>query len=350
MRIAQVAPLFESVPPRRYGGTERVVYSLTEELVRRGHEVTLYATGDSQTSARLRPALRQPLRQISGIQDPCAYHGLQLGMVYREAEDFDVIHSHAEFRALPFSLLVQTPTVSTNHNRLDTRDCLAICRAYPEAYLTSISNSQRAPLPWANWVATVYNALSTDLYTYSASEGSYLVFLGRMSPEKGPAEAIEVAKRVGIPLKIAARVTPHDRDYFDEVLRPALDHKLIEFLGEIDERAKVKLLAGAYALLFPVNWPEPFGLVMIEAMACGTPVLAHPIGAVPEVVTDGVTGFHCRDIDEMVARVADVGRLNRQDCRMEVERRFSIKQMTDDYERAYCKVIEAETRRRKLAA
>jgi glycosyltransferase involved in cell wall biosynthesis len=339
MRIAQVSPLYESVPPRRYGGTERIVHFLTEELVRRGHEVVLYATGDSATSAELRAVCPQALRLCRGIQDGSAYHVLQLGMVCSDSEEFDVVHAHVDFRALLLTRFTRTPIVSTNHNRLDSPEYRAMVRAYPEAWLTSVSDSQRKPLSWANWAATVYNAVPVDEIQFSERPGAYLAFLGRMSPEKGPAEAIEVAKLTGMPLKIAAKINDFEQDYFDAVVRPLLNHPLIEFLGEVGEQEKRELLAGAYALLFPVSWPEPFGLAMIEAMACGTPVLAFSHGAVPEVMEDEVTGFICSDVREMAARVRDVEEIDRRACRLLVERRFSVERMADGYEEAYQRVL-----------
>ena len=349
MQIALVSPLYESVPPRLYGGTERVVHYLSEELVRRGHEVTLYATGDSQTSATLRAVCPRALRLDPPTQDPAAYHVLQLGLAYEQASEFDLIHFHVDFRGLPFTRLVRTPTMSTNHNRLDSPEAIALSRAYPEANLTSLSDSHRSPLHWANWVATVYNGIPVEQFRFSPTRGDYLVFLGRMSPDKGPAEAIEVAKRVGMPLRIAAKVNTFEQDYFDQVLRPLLDDPQIEFVGEAGEREKIELLAGAYALLFPVNWPEPFGLAMVEAMACGTPVLARPSGAVPEIVADGVTGYVCRSLDEMVARCGDVDRIDRLACRQYAEKHFSVERMVDDYERAYRRVLE-EAKAPQLAA
>lgn len=349
MRIAQVAPLYESVPPKLYGGTERIVHYLTEELVRRGHEVTLYASGDSMTAARLRAVCPEALRLNPPNQDPVAYHVLQLGAVLAEADEYDVIHAHTDFRALPFGNLTSTPVVSTNHNRLDSPEAIALSRAYPNANLTSLSHSHRRPLPWANFVATVHNAVPVERFTFSSRSGQYLAFLGRLSPEKGPAEAIAVAKRAGIPLKIAAKINDWERDYYENVLLPEMEHPHIEYLGELNQQEKIDLLSDAYALLFPVNWPEPFGLAMIEAMACGTPVLAYPHGAVPEVLAEGVTGYLCRSQDEMVDRVADVVDLDRLACRTHVETRFSIGRMVDGYEEAYRRVIAA-ARRGRIAA
>jgi glycosyltransferase involved in cell wall biosynthesis len=349
MRIAQVAPLYESVPPKLYGGTERIVHYLTEELVRRGHEVTLYASGDSQTRARLRALCPEALRLNPPTQDPFAYHVLELGTVLAEADDYDVIHAHVDFRALPFSRFTRTPIISTNHNRLDSPEAIALSQAYPDSYLTSLSDSHRLPLPWANFVATVHNSVPVEHFTFSSQSGDYLAFLGRMSPEKGPAEAIAVAKRAGIPLKIAAKINDFERDYFENVLRPEMDHPHIEFLGELNQQEKIDLLSDAAALLFPVNWPEPFGLAMIESMACGTPVLAYPRGAVPEVLAEGITGYICHNQDEMVARVADIGALDRLACREHVETRFSIRRMVDGYELAYRRVIAA-ARNHRLAA
>jgi glycosyltransferase involved in cell wall biosynthesis len=339
MRIAQVAPLYESVPPRLYGGTERIVHYLTEELVRRGHEVTLYASGDSVTRARLRAIYPEALRLNPPTQDPIVYHVMQLGVVLAEAAEYDVIHAHTDFRALPLARFCPTPIISTNHNRLDSPESINLSRAYPDAFLTSLSQSHRRPLPWANFVGTIHNAVPVERFEFSHLSGQYLAFLGRLSPEKGPAEAIAVAKRAGIPLKIAAKINDSEREYYESVLRPQMDHPHIEFLGELNQQEKVRFLADACALLFPVNWPEPFGLAMIESMACGTPVLAFPHGAVPEVMSDGVTGYMCRDEDEMAARCIDVVELDRLACRNHVETNFSIERMADGYEEAYRRAI-----------
>ena len=269
---------------------------------------------------------------------------MQLGTVLAEAGEYDVIHSHVDFRALPLAQFSSTPIISTNHNRLDSPEAIALSRAYPDAYLSSLSRSHRGPLPWANFVATVHNAVPVEHFEFSSRSGQYLAFLGRLSPEKGPAEAIAAAKRAGIPLKIAAKINDFERDYYESVLRPQMEHPDVEFLGELNQSEKVRFLADASALLFPVNWPEPFGLAMIESMACGTPVLAFPHGAVPEVLTEGITGYLCRDEGEMAARCADVVDLDRFACRDHVETNFSIQRMADRYEAAYRRVIEQARR------
>ncbi|MBI2941766.1 MAG: glycosyltransferase family 4 protein [Chloroflexi bacterium] len=344
MRIAQVPPLYERVPPRAYGGTERVVHFLVEELVRRGHEVTLFGTGDAITAARLISVCPHPIQFDHALVDPTAYNVLQLGMVYDRADEFDVIHSHAELRALPFARFVATPTVSTSHNRLDAPETQALAAAYPEALLTAISRDQRSRLPGARWLRTIHNGIPVEQFGFRPRPGGYLAFVGRMSPEKGPAEAIEIARRTGYPLLMAAKVNAYERDYFEQVIRPLLDATPhVEYLGELSDADKTGLLAGAVALLFPINWPEPFGLVMIEAMACGTPVVARANGAVSEIVLDGVTGFIYQTLDEAVARCADVVSLDRAACRRRVESCFSAAVMADGYEAAYHKAVTLAT-------
>src|SRR5579884_2151201 len=330
-----LAPLYESVPPLGYGGTERVVFHLTEELVRRGHEITLFATGDSRTSARLVAVCPAALRGCSRQQDPIAYHVLQLGMVYQRARAFDLIHSHCDFRALPFAHLTATPTLSTNHNSPDSPENRALLRAYPDAPVTALSESHRRQLPGGRCVGVAYNGVPIDEFPFSPVPGPYLAFVGRLSPEKGPLDAIEVAERTGIPLKIAAKINDWERDYVENVLRPRMRPTIVEFLGELNEDEKRRLLAGAFALLCPLRWPEPFGLVMAEAMATGTPVLAYPAGAAPEIVVDGVTGFLCPDVDSLCSQVNRVSALERAACRRHVQSRFSIPVMVDAYERAY---------------
>ena len=335
MKIAQVSPLFESVPPRTYGGTERVVHYLTEELVRQGHAVTLFASGDSQTRAELRAVVPEALRLSQQRRDPTAWGMLQLAAVAREAENFDIIHFHTDFLHFPLWRHLHTPQVTTLHGRLDLPDLQAVYREFTDMPVVSISNAQRTPLPMANWVATVYNGVPEDLYNFQPNPGDYLAFLGRMSPEKGAETAIEIARRVGIPLKMAAKVDPVDQAYFDARIRPWLDHPLIEYVGEVDERGKNALLGGALALLLPIAWPEPFGLVMIEAMACGTPVIAYRRGSVPEVMNDGVTGAIVDGLDEAVAAVERIDRIDRAACRRHFEARFSARRMAEDYLRVY---------------
>ncbi len=344
LRIAQLAPLYESVPPKLYGGTERVVSYLTEELMRRGHDVTLFASGDSKTSARLQVGYPQALR-LAGLSQAAmggmGMHFPVLSMAFDNAEQFDIIHAHLDYWSFPFARLAATPTVSTMHGRLDIEEIHPIYRHYEDLPVVSISNSQRRPLPSMNWASTVYHGLPRDLLRFNPSGGSYLAFLGRISPEKRPDLAIEVARRAGIPLKIAAKVDTVDRDYFRRVVEPRLDGRTVEFIGEIDDQQKSAFLGNALALLFTIDWPEPFGLVMIEALACGTPVIARPCGSVPEILKDGVTGFIASEPDELVAAVKKAGRLSREACRGEFERRFTVEVMADNYERIYRGILMA---------
>ncbi|GIW42160.1 MAG: glycosyl transferase [Candidatus Binatia bacterium] len=339
MRIAQVAPLYERVPPELYGGTERVVSYLTEELVRRGHEVTLFASGDSITRARLEPMCPRALRLDPNCKDPLAPHVRMIGRVYQRAEEFDLIHCHVDYLCLPFTRFVSTPTVITLHGRLDIPEIGPLYREYPEVPLVSISDAQRIHLPDVNWLATVHHGLPRDLYVFHPKADSYVLFLGRISPEKRPDSAIRVACRAGVRLRIAAKVDAVDRLYFEREIRPLLDHPLVEFIGEVDDAAKRELLGNARALLFPVDWPEPFGLVMIEALACGTPVVARRRGSVPEVVEHGRTGFVCETEDEMVEALARIEEIDRAVCRQVFERRFTVEVMASRYEEAYRKVL-----------
>lgn len=335
MRIAQIAPLAEPVPPELYGGTERVVSLLTEELVRRGHEVTLFASGDSQTEGRLVSVTREALRLGPEDLDPNLHLMLALGLVFERADQFDVIHSHVDYFALPFSRLVKTPVVTTLHGRLDLPGLRTIFERYSAAPLVSISDNQREPIPRANWAATVYNGTDPGSFTFNEIGGEYFVYVGRICPEKNIEGAIAIARRTGVPLRIAAKVDPVDAEYHESVIKPLIDGRQIEYLGELGHAEKDELLGSGRALLFPVDWPEPFGLAMTEAMACGTPVLALRRGSVPEVVEDGVTGF-VRDSEEDLADVADqVTRLSRRACRERVERHFSVDAMTDGYETVY---------------
>jgi glycosyltransferase involved in cell wall biosynthesis len=337
LRIAQVAPLYERVPPLLYGGTERVVASLTDELVRRGHKVTLFASGDSRTDGDLTSPVDRALRLDRDAGDPVAAHALELAHVFERASEFDLIHCHVDYLAFPFGRLVKTPTIHTLHGRLDLPHLVPLFRHLNDVAVVSISYAQRAPLRAldVNWVGNVYHGLALEPYTYSHEGGDYLAFLGRISPEKRPDLAIAVAKRAAIPLKIAAKVDPADRRYFESEIRPLLDDPLIEFLGEIDDAAKPGFLGGAMALLFPIDWPEPFGLVMIEAMACGTPVIARPCGSVPELIEAGRTGFVVDTVEELVDAVKRVRTIDRAACRRHVEERFSIERMVDDYESIY---------------
>ncbi len=335
MRIAQVAPLYERVPPQMYGGTERVVSFLTEELVRLGHEVTLFASGDSITRARLLASCPRALRLDGSCRDSLAAHVRMLGWVYERAAEFDIIHNHTDYLGLPLTRMVPTPTLLTLHGRLDYEEIHPLYRDYGDVPMVSISDAQRAPMPDANWAATVHHGLPLDLYAPEPAPGAYLLFLGRISPEKCPDSAIRVAKRAGLPLRIAAKIDPVDRPYFERTIRPLLDHPLIDFIGEVGEAEKRILLANARALLFPIDWPEPFGLVMIEALACGTPVIARPRGSVPEVLGDRRTGFICETEDQMVAAVRRVGDIERRACRREFERRFAVNVMARKYVAVY---------------
>jgi glycosyltransferase involved in cell wall biosynthesis len=340
LRIAQVAPLHESVPPRLYGGTERVVSHLTEELVAEGHDVTLFASGDSVTSARLVATSDRALRLDPARPDAIAAHLLQLERAFREADAFDVVHFHCDFLHFPLSRRTGIPALTTLHGRLDIPGLEPLYREFSELPLVSISDAQREPIPWANWRATVHHGLPLSFAELRPAPGEYLAVLGRVSPEKGVDRAIEIARQTGLPLRIAAKVDPADQEYFDSVIRPMLGEPGIEFLGEIGDDDKAEFLGRAYALLFPIDWPEPFGLVMIEAMACGTPVIAFRRGSVPEVVEEGVTGYIVSDVDEAARAVARIPSLSRARCRAEFEQRFSAGRMARDYLAAYATLRE----------
>jgi glycosyltransferase involved in cell wall biosynthesis len=334
MRIAQIAPLYESVPPHLYGGTERIVSYVTEGLVREGHQVTLFATGDSRTGARLVPGAPHSLR-LAAAFDPLAYHVAQLRHVIDRAPEFDVIHNHMDYLGFPLAVVSRTPVITTLHGRLDLPDLPALFATYADVDLVSISDAQRAPLPAARWRATVHHGLPVDLYRPGDGGGGYLAFLGRISPEKRLDSAIRVARRVGVPLRIAAKVDNADASYFEAEIKPLLREPEVEFIGELGESEKQRFLGDARALLFPIDWPEPFGLVMIEALACGTPVIARRRGSVPEVITDGVTGFVCDDEDAMAEAVSRVATIDRGTCRRTFETRFTVARMTRDYLRLY---------------
>ena len=335
MRIAQVAPLAEPVPPTRYGGTERVVSWLTEELVRRGHEVTLFAAGSSRTSATLVPVVPRALRQGDQPYDNVAWQPVEEALVQERAAEFDIIHSHIdEFAVAMLGRGVATPVVTTLHGRLD-QDYVQQLLANDRMAAVSISYAQRDPVPSAWWAANIYHGLPLERYPPGPGDGDYVVFLGRLSPEKRPHVAIDIARRAGVRLVIAAKVDPVDRLYFEEVVRPRLSDPLVDFVGEVDEQAKGRLLRHARALLFPILWPEPFGLAMVEAMAYGTPVITRRCGSTPEVVAAGRVGYVCDDDDGLVEAVARVGQLNRSECRRWVEEHFSVERMTSGYERLY---------------
>lgn len=335
MKIAQVSPLYESVPPRAYGGTERVVSYLTEALVDMGHEVTLFASGDSETRAELVPICPRALRLDAGCIDRLAHHVLMMEQVLARASQFDVIHWHIDYMHFPLSRRCQLPSVTTLHGRLDLPDLPPIYDEFADMPVVSISDAQRAPLPRARWLGTVHHGLPEELYSLGAGEGGYYLFLGRISPEKRVDRAVEVARRIGVPLKIGAKIDRVDREYFEREIAHLLSEPLVEFLGEVEEPQKRELLGAARALLFPIDWPEPFGLVMIEAMACGTPVIAYRCGSVPEVMVDGVTGFVVDDDDAAVAAARCIERLDRRAVRQVFDERFTARCMAKRYLELY---------------
>lgn len=339
MRIAIVAPLHESVPPRLYGGTERVVSYLTEELVDLGHEVTLYATADSRTRARLRAMAPAGLRLDRTCRDPLAWHVAMVQDVMSAAADFDLAHFHIEHLHFPALRARPLPALTTVHGRLDLPELAPLYARFPDMALASISDAQRAPLPRAGWRATVHHGLPPRLLPFNPDGGDYAAFIGRMSPEKRPDRAIRIARRAGMRLRIAAKIEPSDAAYFESEVRPLLAGPDVDFVGEIGERDKAAFLGAAAALLFPIDWPEPFGLAMIEALACGTPVIAFRRGSVPEVIEDGVTGFICDDVEQAVHAVDRLSELSRATCRHELERRFTAGRMAEDYLSAYRHLI-----------
>lgn len=335
MKIAQIAPLVESVPPTLYGGTERVVSWLTEELVRQGHEVTLFASGDSRTQARLVPIVPRALR-LDGIHNSLPYNFIMLDQVAARHAEFDVLHFHIDFFHYPLFRAMAHRTLTTLHGRQDLPELPAIYRAFPHMPLVSISNHQRLPVPPVNWMGTVYHGLPDGMLKLGDGEGGYLAFLGRICPDKGPLQAIEIARRAGMKLKMAAKVDPADAKYFAEEVKPVLDASPhVEFIGEIDDSRKQEFLGNAKALLFPISWPEPFGLVMIEAMACGTPVIAFNCGSVPEIMEDRLTGFVVETVEQAVAAVAKLDTLFRPSIRSRFEERFSAAAMAREYVRIY---------------
>lgn len=347
MRIAQVAPLFESVPPQGYGGTERVVSVLTEELVRQGHQVTLFASGDSRTHAHLCAPCPRSLRLDPGCVDPLAYHALMYERVFQDAGNFDLIHFHTDYLHFALSRRHATPVLHTHHGRLDMPELVPLFQEFRDIPVVSISNAQRTPVPWLNWQATIYHGFPKNTHPFNAMPSDYLVFLGRISPEKGLDEAVRIATKVGLRLKVAAKIDPRDRHYYEQVAKPLMAHPLIEFIGEVGGRDKDRLLADARALLFPIDWPEPFGLVMIEALACGTPVIAYRRGSVPEIIEHGVTGFVVQTAEEAAAAVINIDTISRATCRRAFETRFSTTRMADDYVSVYQRL--AARARRPLA-
>jgi glycosyltransferase involved in cell wall biosynthesis len=335
MRIAQVAPLYESVPPKLYGGTERIVSYLTEELVKQGHELTLFATGDSLTQARLVPICPRALRLDRSCVDQMAPHILMLETVFAQREQFDIIHFHIDYLHFPLTRNLDLPSLTTLHGRLDLPELVPLYKEFREIPVSSISEVQRKPLPWLNWQGTVYHGLPQNQFEFHRQAGQYLAFLGRTSPEKGLDQAIEIAQRAGMPLKIAAKIDRTDQEYFDTRIKPLLGDSSVEFLGEIGFPEKDAFLGGAAALLFPIVWPEPFGIVMIEALACGTPVIAYPQGSVPEVLEDGVTGFLVHNVPEAVDAVRKVATIDRATCRRRFEERFTASWMSSQYLQLY---------------
>jgi glycosyltransferase involved in cell wall biosynthesis len=336
MRIAQVSPLHESVPPVRYGGTERIVHYLTEELVARGHDVTLFASGDSRTSAALHPCVPRALRQEPTCTDATVHEILQLEAVCRQAERFDVIHFHTGPQHFPLSSRLGVPHLTTQHGRLDLTDLPLLFREYVDTPLVSISDHQRLPLPQARWLATIHHGLPDDHYRFVPASDGYLVFVGRISPEKRLDRAIAIARGAAMPLVVAAKIDRVDRAYFDTTIRPLLEgNRLVEFVGEVDDQDKQRIIGRARALLFPIDWPEPFGLVMIEAMACGTPVIAWRNGSVPEVVRDGVSGSIVDSPAAAIAAARRAADLDRRGVRAFFDGRFSARRMADDYLRVY---------------
>jgi len=343
MKIAQVAPLIESVPPRLYGGTERIVSYLTEELARLGHDVTLFASGDSITSAELAPCCTRALRLDPTVRDIIPHFMLMIDKVRERAEEFDVLHFHIDLFHFPLFRSLAARTLTTLHGRQDLGDLKPFYSRFGQMSLVSISNDQRKPLPHANFVATIHHGIPADLHRASFEHGRYLAFLGRISPEKRPDRAIRIARATGIPLKIAAKVDKVDEDYFRNAILPLIDDPGVEFIGEINERDKTKFLGEAAALLFPVDWPEPFGLVMIEAMACGTPVLAFRCGSVPEVIEDGVTGKMVDSEDEAIAALPAILSYDRRVVRRRFEERFTDARMARDYISTYRQLLRTRT-------
>jgi len=344
VRIAQVAPLFESVPPRGYGGTERVVSYLTEALAGMGHDVTLYASGDSVTSARLVPVCERSLRLDPRHPDWLVWHTMMLDRVFGAANSYDVIHLHVDTLHFPLVRRCPRPCLTTLHGRLDLPDLVPLYRYFSEQPLVSISDHQRGPLPDANWLATVHHGLPRQLYDFHAQPDNYFAFVGRVSPEKRVDRAIAIATGCGVPLRIAAKVDEADRVYFDEVIRPLLDHPLVHFVGEVEEKDKNDFIGRARALLFPIDWPEPFGLVMIEAFACGTPVISYPGGSVPEVLEHGVTGFIVDSERGAISAARRIERIDRRRCREAFEQRFTADLMARRYLDVYAGLC-AETRK-----
>jgi glycosyltransferase involved in cell wall biosynthesis len=350
MRIAQISPLTEAVPPKLYGGTERVISWLTEELVALGHDVTLFASGDSRTAARLEAIWPRALRLDSSIRDPNGLHMTMLELVRRQADQFDVLHFHLDY--YPFSLFSRqaTPFVTTLHGRLDLPEHQPVFTTFSSVPVISISNAQRRPVPQAGWIKTIHHGLPAQMLTPLPVKPSYLAFLGRISPEKKVDRAIRIAERCGLPIKIAAKIDKVDRDYYDEQIKPLMSLPFVDFIGEIGDHQKSEFLSGAIALLVPIDWPEPFGLVMIEAMACGAPVIAFNRGSVPEIIEDGLTGFIVEDEDSAVGAVGQLAGLSRQRVRARFDERFTARRMANEYLAVYRSLAEETKPHLRLAS
>jgi glycosyltransferase involved in cell wall biosynthesis len=340
MKIAQIAPLMESVPPRLYGGSERIVSYLTDELVRQGHDVTLFASGDSVSTAKLVRCVPMALRLDANVRDPIPYYMLMLDRVRELADEFDILHFHIDQFHFPLFRPIAHRTVTTLHGRQDLHDLKPLYVGFSDMPLVSISNAQRKPIPNANFIATVHHGIPVNLLKPTYRPGGYLAFLGRISPEKRPDRAIRIAQALGIPIKIAAKIDKVDEAYFREKIAPLFDQPGVDYVGEIDERAKSAFLGDAGALLFPIDWPEPFGLSMIEAMACGTPVLAFRCGSVPEIVDPGVTGLIVDTMDEAIRMLPQVLALDRRMVRQRFEQRFSATRMAKDYVHVYRSLLK----------
>jgi len=338
MRIAQISPLYESVPPRSYGGTERIVSYLTEELVNRGHQVTLFASGDSRTKADLVSICPGSLRLFGEGADHLAYHFVQMHEVVKRSAEFDLLHFHTDYLHYPLSELHFYNHITTLHGRLDIKGLDILYKKYNHIPLVSISYHQRKPIPDANWIDTVYHGLPSDLFKPAFSGGTYLAFLGRISPEKRVDRAVEIARQTDIPLKIAAKIDAHDKEYFEAEIKHLLNHPLVEYVGEISDHEKENFLGNAMALLFPIDWPEPFGLVMIESMACGTPVVAFEGGSVHEVIDEGITGNIVHSIEQAVEAVKNIHSIDRRTCRKKFNERFDVGIMVKNYEKLYEKM------------
>ena len=349
MRIAQVSPLYEAVPPKLYGGTERVVYSLTEELVAMGHDVTLFASGDSITSATLAPMREQALRLDPSVKDPIALHYRMVEMIYRRKDDFDAIHFHIDYFPLSLFSRQSVPFLTTLHGRLDVAEFVEVFGTFRDAPFVSISDNQRKPIPHLNWARTIHHGMPANLLTPQPVPQEYAAFLGRISPEKGVDKAIRIAGRAGMKLKIAAKVDNADKEYYDSQIKPLIqDNPFVEFIGEINDQQKPAFLSGAHALIFPIDWPEPFGLVMIEAMACGTPVIAYRSGSVPEVIDEGVSGFIVSDEDEAVLATKRLHELDRATVRATFDRRWTSRRMAEDYVDLYEELAQPVRRLRAV--